>query len=378
MKEISAGGVVYRREDGKLEVQLIRDRYGKMTLPKGKMEPGETIEQTAVREIREETGIEGRIVSLLECVDYQYEHPQRGTTDKEVTYYLVEATGGDLQAQLEEIRGVEWFDPREAWKRQLLEGYANNDSVLRQALEALGVGRSSPQADGSDAAFEAGRLAAYIDHTLLKADATPGAIVRLCDEARRHRFYSVCVGSGWVPLCVRALAGSGVRVSAVVGFPLGANLSEAKAFEAAKAAENGAGDIDMVIAVGALLAGDEAFVREDIRAVVEAVRGKAIVKVILETGYLNEEQKRTACRLAEEAGAVFVKTSTGFGPGGATTEDVRLMRAAVSPAVRVKASGGIRDRATALAMIEAGADRLGTSSGVAIVGGSTEPAPAGY
>ncbi|TMV44646.1 deoxyribose-phosphate aldolase [Paenibacillus mesophilus] len=212
-------------------------------------------------------------------------------------------------------------------------------------------------------------LPSYIDHTLLKADATPEAILKLCDEARRYGFYSVCVNSGWVPLCIRALEGSGVRVSAVVGFPLGACLSEVKAFEAAKAAECGASDIDMVLQVGALLAGDESRVREDIRAVVEAVKGKAIVKVILETGCLNEEQKRTACRLAEEAGAHFVKTSTGFGPGGATVEDVKLMRAAVSPNVQVKASGGVRDLAAALAMIEAGATRLGTSSGVAIVSG---------
>lgn len=218
--------------------------------------------------------------------------------------------------------------------------------------------------------FPMDTLPSYIDHTLLKADATPEAILKLCDEARRYGFYSVCVNTGWVPSCIRALEGSGVRVSAVVGFPLGVCLSEVKAFEAAKAAECGASDIDMVLQVGALLAGDESRVREDIRAVVDAVKGKAIVKVILETGFLNEEQKRTACRLAEEAGAHFVKTSTGFGPGGATVEDVKLMRAAVSPNVQVKASGGVRDLAAALAMIEAGATRLGTSSGVAIVSGA--------
>ena len=218
--------------------------------------------------------------------------------------------------------------------------------------------------------FDRSRLPSYIDHTLLKADATPEAIVKLCDEARQYGFYSVCVNGGYVPLCSEALEGSGVRVCAVVGFPLGAGATRAKAFEAAEAAERGADEIDMVMAVGKLIAGDEAYVRSDIRAVADAVAGKAIVKVILETGLLNEEQKRTACRLAEEAGAHFVKTSTGFGPGGATAEDVRLMRAAVSPNVRVKASGGIRDLTAALAMIEAGAARLGTSSGVAIVTGT--------
>ncbi|PYI51809.1 deoxyribose-phosphate aldolase [Paenibacillus flagellatus] len=223
---------------------------------------------------------------------------------------------------------------------------------------------------GKTEGFDPAKLAAYIDHTLLKADATAEAVDKLCDEARRFGFYSVCVNGGWVSRCVKALEGSGVRVSAVVGFPLGASLPEVKAFEAARAAELGATDIDMVLAVGALLAGDEAYVRDDIRAVVEAVKGKAIVKVILETGFLTDDQKRTACRLAEEAGAHFVKTSTGFGPGGATVEDVRLMRAAVSPGVQVKASGGVRDRAAAIAMIEAGATRLGTSSGVAIVSGA--------
>lgn len=219
-------------------------------------------------------------------------------------------------------------------------------------------------------------LPKYIDHTLLKADATAQAIGKLCAEARQYGFYSVCVNSVWVPACIRALEGSGVRVSAVVGFPLGANVSEAKAFEAARAAELGATDIDMVMNVGALLSGDVNAVREDIRAVVDAVKEKAIVKVILETGYLNDEQKKSACQLAEQAGAHFVKTSTGFGPGGATVDDVKLMRAAVSPNVQVKASGGVRDFAAAAAMIEAGATRLGTSSGVTIVSGAA--GSAGY
>jgi 8-oxo-dGTP pyrophosphatase MutT (NUDIX family) len=139
MKEVSAGGVVYRVRGSKKEIQLIMDRYGKMTLAKGKMEPGETIEQTALREIREETGIDGTIVAPLERIGYQYTHADWGVVDKEVHYYLVEATGGDLMAQVEEISGVEWFDPSEAWKRQRQSGYANNDSVLKKALEALRI-----------------------------------------------------------------------------------------------------------------------------------------------------------------------------------------------------------------------------------------------
>lgn len=139
MKEISAGGVVYRVRESKKEIQLIMDRYGKMTLAKGKMEPGETIEQTALREIREETGIDGTIIAPLERIGYQYTHAEWGVVDKEVHYYLVEATGGDLRAQVEEIGGVEWFDPSEAWERQKRSGYANNDSVLKKALEALRI-----------------------------------------------------------------------------------------------------------------------------------------------------------------------------------------------------------------------------------------------
>jgi 8-oxo-dGTP pyrophosphatase MutT (NUDIX family) len=139
VKEISAGGVVYRIRNGAKEIQLILDRYGKMTLPKGKMEPGETVEQTALREIREETGIEGRIVDFLELVTYRYEHDVRGTVDKEVHYFLVEAVGGDLQAQVEEIRGVEWLEPSEAWRRQRGSGYGNNESVLRKTLERLQI-----------------------------------------------------------------------------------------------------------------------------------------------------------------------------------------------------------------------------------------------
>ncbi|WP_199621770.1 NUDIX hydrolase [Paenibacillus alkalitolerans] len=139
VKEISAGGVVYRKVDGRIEVQLIQDRYGKVSLPKGKMEPGETVEQTALREIAEETGITGIIRAPLTVIRYRYSHPEKGAVDKEVHYYLVEATGGSLQAQVEEIRGVAWFSPEEAWKKQKVSGYDNNDGVLRKALQQLGI-----------------------------------------------------------------------------------------------------------------------------------------------------------------------------------------------------------------------------------------------
>lgn len=209
------------------------------------------------------------------------------------------------------------------------------------------------------------KLASYIDHTLLKADATEAQITRLCEEAREHRFASVCVNPRWVPLCARMLAGSGVNVCTVIGFPLGASSSAVKAAEARQAVEDGAGELDMVISVGDLKAGNDEYVREDIRGVVKAAAGKT-VKVIIEACLLTDEEKTCACKLAMAAGADFVKTSTGFSTGGATVHDVELMRAAVGPNFGVKAAGGIRTRQDALAMIVAGANRIGASAGIAI------------
>ena len=208
-------------------------------------------------------------------------------------------------------------------------------------------------------------LASYIDHTLLKADATEAQITRLCEEAREHRFASVCVNPRWVALCAQLLAGSGVRVCTVIGFPLGASSSAIKAAETRQAVADGADELDMVISVGDLKAGNNEFVRADIRGVVKAAEGRT-VKVIIEACLLTDEEKSLACKLAMAAGADFVKTSTGFSTSGATVADVKLMRAAVGPNFGVKAAGGIRTRQDALAMIEAGANRLGASAGIAI------------
>lgn len=210
-------------------------------------------------------------------------------------------------------------------------------------------------------------LARMIDHTLLKPDATRDEIEKLCQEALTYQFASVCVNPHWVPLAAQLLKGSPVKVCTVIGFPLGATSTAAKAFEAADAIAHGAQEVDMVLNIGALKSGDLDTVQQDIAAVVEAARGKALVKVILETGLLTRDEKITACRLAKAAGADFVKTSTGFGHGGATVEDVALMRETVGPEMGVKASGGVRDAATARAMIQAGANRIGASAGVSIV-----------
>ncbi len=208
-------------------------------------------------------------------------------------------------------------------------------------------------------------LCRYIDHTLLRADAVPEEIERLCREAVEHRFASVCVNGKYVPLAARLTTGTDVGVACVVGFPLGAMASEAKAFEAATAVRDGASEIDMVIDIGAAKAGDFAAVEQDVRAVVRAADGRT-VKAIIETCLLTDDEKRAACRAAVAGGAAFVKTSTGFSKGGATAEDVRLMREAVGPDIGVKASGGVRTREAAEAMIAAGATRIGTSSGAKI------------
>lgn len=211
----------------------------------------------------------------------------------------------------------------------------------------------------------------YFDHTLLKPEATKEQILALIKEAKDYQFMSVCVNPTWVKLAKKELADSNVKVCTVIGFPLGATTSAVKAFEAKEAVENGADEVDMVINIGALKDQNDALVQADIAAVVKAVPNETIVKVIIETCLLTDEEKRKACELAQKAGADFVKTSTGFAGGGATVEDVRLMRATVGPEMGVKASGGVKTIADVKAMIEAGATRIGTSSGKQIIENQT-------
>jgi len=208
--------------------------------------------------------------------------------------------------------------------------------------------------------------ATYIDHTLLAMDATEEKIIKLCQEAHQFHFYAVCVNSGYVPLAKQQLAGSHVKVCSVIGFPLGACLTSVKVFEAKATIEAGAQEIDMVINVGWLKSGKLSAVKADIDAVHQAC-GSVPLKVILETCLLEKSQIIELCQMCRELGVAFVKTSTGFSSGGATVEDVKLMHETAGPTTAVKASGGIRDRATAREMISAGATRIGTSSGIAIV-----------
>ena len=210
-------------------------------------------------------------------------------------------------------------------------------------------------------------IASYIDHTLLKQDATAEQIDKLCAEAAEYHFASVCVNPWYVPRCVKNLQGSGVKVCTVVGFPLGATTLETKVFETLQAVKSGAQEIDMVMNVCAMKSGSTKAIEQEIQALAAAVEGSAILKVIIETCLLTKEEKVLACQLAKRSGADFVKTSTGFSTGGATVEDIALMRETVGPDMGVKASGGIRDYATALAMIQVGATRIGASAGIAIV-----------
>ena len=212
------------------------------------------------------------------------------------------------------------------------------------------------------------KLNKYIDHTLLKADASQEQIETLIEEAKKYEFASVCVNPTWVNFAAQALKATDVKVCTVIGFPLGANTPELKAFETSDAIQNGANEVDMVINIGALKSRNFELVERDIRAVVEAAKG-TLVKVIIETCLLTDNEKVRACQIAQKAGADFVKTSTGFSTGGATVADVALMRKTVGPDMGVKASGGARSYEDALAFIKAGATRIGASSGVAIMEG---------
>ena len=216
-----------------------------------------------------------------------------------------------------------------------------------------------------------------IDHTLLKADAKEDDFIKLCKEAAEHKFVSVCVNPSRVALCRDLLKGSGVKVCTVVGFPLGATTTKSKVFEAKEAIENGATEVDMVINVGAVKSCDWDYVKNDIEALAIACAGRALLKVIIETSLLTDEEKVRVCAICKIVGVDFVKTSTGFSTGGATVEDVKLMRKVVGSEIGVKASGGVKDAASAKAMVDAGANRLGTSSGVVIVCGACGKAPSG-
>lgn len=228
--------------------------------------------------------------------------------------------------------------------------------------------RELPPAPPALAVPSGAELAGWIDHTALKAETTASQVMKLCQEARQHKFATVCVNPGYVPLAAGVLRGSEVGICSVISFPLGAHLPSFKAVEAKMAIDAGATEIDMVVNIGALKADALELVYEDVRAVVEASHDHEVhVKVILEMCYLNQREKIAGCLISKAAGADFVKTSTGFGPSGATVEDVSLMRRLVGAQVGVKAAGGIRSLADALAMIQAGANRLGASAGISIL-----------
>jgi deoxyribose-phosphate aldolase len=246
--------------------------------------------------------------------------------------------------------------------------------VARMSVAPSPGGSPRPLADArageSGTALAPADVARYIDHTMLRPEAPTAAFDKLCEEALKYRFFSVCVNSCRVAYVARKLQGSGVKVCSVVGFPLGAMTSRSKGFETREAISDGASEIDMVINIGLLKSGDTRAVEEDIRSVRRATRGTTILKVIIETALLSQDEKVLACELAKKAGADFVKTCTGFSGGGATVEDIALMRRVVGREMGVKASGGVRTYKSALAMIDAGASRIGCVASVAIVTGA--------
>ncbi len=244
------------------------------------------------------------------------------------------------------------------------------DKITREVMARIKEQGSDKKESGSAASnlgMTSQELARFIDHTLLKPEAVESQFDQLCKEALQYNFYSVCVNSGWVSYVAKKLRGTNVKVCSVIGFPLGEMETRSKAFEARNAIDHGAHELDMVISIGALKSGDLKYVEDDIRAVKRACRSTTVLKVILETSLLNEQEKVVACEICKKVGVDFVKTSTGFVSGGATVADIELMRRVVGPNMGVKASGGIKDFKSAVALIKAGANRLGAGSSVAII-----------
>ncbi len=244
------------------------------------------------------------------------------------------------------------------------------DKITKQVMEQLKNSEKEKNSGEKNLGMTTQELARYIDHTLLKPEAIDSQFDQLCEEAVKYNFYSVCVNSSWVSYVAKKVRGTNVKVCSVVGFPLGEMDSRTKAFETSVAINNGAHEIDMVISVGALRSGNYKYVEDDIRAVKRACRSNTTLKVILETSLLNEQEKIIACEICKKVEVGFVKTSTGFGGGGATVADIELMRRTVGSDMGVKASGGIRDFKSAVAMIKAGATRIGAGASVAILTGA--------
>jgi deoxyribose-phosphate aldolase len=289
-------------------------------------------------------------------------------TNKEQVKHLVEVIAREVLIALDEQEYHTTQPAGEYCSSECAEGICV-DTCFNRVGEVVSAGASRLTSQLGSIPDDPD-IAGMIDHTLLKPDATADQIAQLCYEARKFKFASVCINPTHVKLCAELLQGTQVRVCTVIGFPLGASSPEVKAFEAQTALEDGATEIDMVLNIGALKAGDLTLVARDIHEVVRVGHAAdAIVKVIIETSLLNDEEKVTACLLAKEAGADFVKTSTGFSGGGATVDDVNLMRRVVGPDMGVKASGGVRDFEDAQNMVQAGATRLGASAGVKIVQG---------
>jgi len=422
--ERSAGGVVIRRRNKSLEVLMIDDAYGHVTFPKGHVEAGETWETAAIREIREETGIEATVLAPVGRVEYPIERFGE-TIRKQVRFFLLEASDNDTSpvAQQEEVRGAFFTSWEDADARHLQQGYANWSWVLPKAKvllnlydanmdtrwrqtpaslpadelatrwrEALPLIRNLLEVTGQELQVVAPdwftkavtaptenvfplpeeripALAGAIEHTLLKPEASLPDVLRVVHEAKEHRFGGVCVNPQYLPHVVAELAGEPTLPVVVVGFPLGATDTTALTAETRSMVEQGAREVDMVLPVGSMVEDDIWSVHERIQAVVDTAHGQgAKVKVIFETHFLSLSQVVKAALVAVAAGADFLKTSTGFAPSGARVMDVAVMKFVSAARAEVKAAGGIKSREEALNFLRFGATRLGTSSGIQLIG----------
>ncbi|WP_245630185.1 deoxyribose-phosphate aldolase [Alicyclobacillus acidiphilus] len=421
--ERAAGGLVVRGPQGRRELLMIDDAYGKVSFPKGHLEPGESWEEAAVREIAEETGVTARIIGSIGRVEYRIERDGEPIR-KQVRLFLLEAEDdSNVVHQAEEVRGAYFLPIDEAQRKHDEHGYANWSFVFAKAKALLawldgdyetrwrGLPASSPQQDIDALAAEAlpvvrqlveacreelrvtcpsisipavpdvslpreglgvADVRVAVESTLLKPEASEVAVAALCDEAVRESFPLVCINPRHVAFAASRLAGTKTRVCTVIGFPLGAATADALAFETIELAAKGASEIDMVIPIGAMVEDDAFTVFDHVHRVVQAARSlpnPPAIKVIVETSALSMDGVIKASLLAISAGADFVKTSTGFHRAGATLADVSAMALCAGNVARVKASGGVRTADAARQLMRYGADRLGTSSGRALVEG---------
>ena len=345
-----AGGLVFSvGNDGEPEVLVIDDSFGRVTLPKGHVEYGEMIEEAALREIYEETGIQGRLLCPISRVSYTFTSREGWSGTKDAYYYLVEATGGQVRAQLEEVQGARFVPAREVTHIISKDGYPNNVDVFARGLRLIDE-------------WVHGRMIRpeWLTLSLLTAGTTEHDVQMICRQARLYHVHSVLVHPLYVAVAKKALEGSPTKVCAAIAYPSGALPISSKVEQTKAAINSGAKEVDMVIAIGKLREGDAHYIEQEIQAVALAAGSQVTVKVTLETGLLSEKQIESGVLLAARAGAQVVNTSTGFVQPGASTDTVSMMRKALAPNIQIQAMNDSYHRERARMLRQAGADRLVT------------------